>query len=117
MIHDGTTYDLWSEKYTLGRIIHRFRKENNISAKRFIDLVGNRISKTYLHRIEKKGEIPSPELICRISLVVGYKTETLLEIAKDEKLFVYSQRLDKKYKKALDSYNKNKEEKQWNIKK
>lgn len=82
---------------TFGSIVQSHRKEKKWTVKAFIEQLGNDISPAYITKIEVYGEIPSPTLICRIAKVFNLEYQYLLGIAKNEKIKIYSDLLEKKY--------------------
>jgi transcriptional regulator with XRE-family HTH domain len=64
----------------LGRRLRELREQRGLTVRQFADC----IEKTpgYVSRIEARGEIPSPELLCVIADVYGVKAEELLDLAK-----------------------------------
>lgn len=69
-----------------GDLIQERRKKLNLTQEAFLLLLGDqKKSKTYLTQIERHGEIPTPQLICRMAVVLGFRAVWLLEIAKKEK--------------------------------
>jgi transcriptional regulator with XRE-family HTH domain len=64
----------------LGRRLRELREQRGLTVRQ----VADRIEKTpgYVSRIEVRGEIPSPELLCVIADVYGVEAEKLLDLAK-----------------------------------
>jgi ribosome-binding protein aMBF1 (putative translation factor) len=57
----------------------------------------NEISLSYITQVEKHGEIPSRELICRLARVLELDLPQMLELAKQGKLKQFSKSLEAKY--------------------
>jgi transcriptional regulator with XRE-family HTH domain len=93
---------------SLGEIVRSYRKEKGLSAKEFIELLGGFVSPAFITKLEVYGEIPSPELICKIADVIECPAEKLLDLAKESKINGYHDSLEKKYKDALGLYRKQK---------
>lgn len=66
------------------------------------------ISPAYVTRVEQYGEIPSPEMIIRMSEVLRLDLEQLIEAAKRSKLEIFKERLDSKYDEAVVLFRKSK---------
>jgi transcriptional regulator with XRE-family HTH domain len=67
-----------------------------------------RISPGYLSRIEGRGEIPAPELLCRMAGEYGCDVEELLELAKQAQLKAVEQQIDSKQSEALKLFRRSK---------
>ena len=65
---------------TLGQYLRRLREQNGLTVRQFAGC----IKKTpgYVSRIETRGEIPSPELLCAIADVYHVAPEDLLDLSK-----------------------------------
>lgn len=73
------------------------------------DLAGKLgVSPGYVSRIEGRGEIPSPEMICRIADVLEIKAEQLLELAAEDVLNRTKEDLSQKHTEALRLYRRKK---------
>jgi transcriptional regulator with XRE-family HTH domain len=72
--------------------------------------LADKIRKTagYVSKIEVRGEIPSPEMIIRLSEVLNADVEELIEIAKNEKSKEASQAVQRKYDDGLKMYRQSK---------
>lgn len=62
----------------------------------------------YISKIEARGEIPSPEMICKLAEVLGAKPDDLIEIAKAVKANEVSRAVQQKYDDGLTLYRKSK---------
>ena len=73
--------------------------------------LAERIGKTpgYVSRIEARGEIPSPELICELARELGVRPEELLDLAKKSHLEKAAQTIEEKQRTALNLFRKAKE--------
>ncbi len=85
---------------TFGSIVQSHRREKGWTVKAFIEQLGKDISPAYITKIEVHGEIPSPELICKIADVLNIEYEKLLNPAKNDKVKHFTETLEKKYQKA-----------------
>ena len=94
-----------------GEIIKSYRKEKGLTVKEFISKLGGGITPAYVTQIEVYAKIPSPELVCKIADVIGYESETLLNIAKNNKVEDYLNLIEKKHTDALWLYRKQKNSK------
>lgn len=63
----------------------------------------------YISRIEGKGEIPGPELVIKLSEVLGLDVEKMMELAANEKASESSQQVQQKFEKAFVLYRKGKQ--------
>lgn len=89
----------------LGHLIQSLRKSKGWTVKEFIEKLGEqRVSPAYMTKIEVYGEIPSPELICRIADVLGGDQKKLIELAKEHKVTSFEKALEEKYQKAVGMY-------------
>jgi transcriptional regulator with XRE-family HTH domain len=91
-------------KKTFGEKIQAYRRGKGWTVKQFIEKLGNDLSPSYVTKIEVHGEIPSPELICKIADVFGIKEQELLEDAKEIKVQQFEDGLSKKYQRAVGLY-------------
>lgn len=96
---------------SFGELIQRLRREKNWTVKEFIEKLGEIISPAYMTKIEVHGEIPKPELICKMADVFKYDVNELLECAKQHKVKKFSKTLKDKYDKAFGLYRSQKNEK------
>ena len=96
------------DKLSFGELVQVLRKSKGWTVKDMIGELESKgqesISAAYITRIEQYGEIPSPELICRIADVFSYDEEKLLECAKRIKVEKFSKSLKEKYRKAAGLY-------------
>ncbi len=106
-----------NETTSFGELIQRLRKEKNWKVQSFIEKLGpigrdkKKLSPAYITKIEVHGEIPNPEVICKIAEVLGYDLEKLLNSAKQRKLKKYEKSLEEKYEKATTFYRTQKRKK------
>lgn len=86
---------------TFGQIIRIKREEHDWTGQELLDRVKKHIdgslSTSYLSRIEKVGEIPSPKLTQALSIVLGIEPEELFEQARKEKIMKFTQEIEKTY--------------------
>jgi transcriptional regulator with XRE-family HTH domain len=68
----------------LGRRIRELRTNRGLSVRQFADLLDK--SSAYISKIEARGEIPSPELLCKMVDILKANLEELLRLAKDAHL-------------------------------
>lgn len=68
----------------------------------------DRIGKTpgYVSRMEVRGEIPSPELLCEIAEIHKVRPEELLQLAKQSQLEKVEKLIDGKQASALSLHRK-----------
>ena len=84
--------------FYLGRIIKEYREKNNLTGKEFINIIGENFSSSYLTKIEKYEEIPSPDIVIKIAKVCNLHVRAALSNAKFFLLTRYADELDKRYK-------------------
>jgi transcriptional regulator with XRE-family HTH domain len=88
----------------LGQRLRELREQRGLTVRQFAD----RIKKTpgYVSRIEARGEIPSPELLCEIAGVYDIAPEELLRLAKQCYLHRTEREVEAKNVSALALYRK-----------
>lgn len=89
-----------------GERIRDVRNKQQLTVRVFAERVG--LSPGYISRIEGRGEIPTPEVICRMSSVLGVMAEELLELAKAEMVERTTQEITQKQAEALRLFRKKK---------
>jgi len=91
---------------TLGRRLRELREQQGLTVRQLAE----RVKKTpgYVSRIEARGEIPSPELLCEIAGVYHVTPEELLELAKQCYLERAARELESKNSFALALYRREK---------
>lgn len=93
---------------TFGDIIQECRKQKGWTVREFIEKLGIDLSPAYITKIEIHGEIPSPELICRMADVFGLSEKRLWETAKSNKMESISETMEAKYQKVAGLYRQKK---------
>ncbi len=88
----------------LGKKLREFRRDRNLTVREFAKQIDK--SPGYVSRIEARGEIPSPELICRIAEFYSVQPEELLELAKAGQLDRVEQDLDARHQEALTLFRR-----------
>lgn len=89
---------------SFGILIQKLRKGKKWTVKEFIEKLEVKVSPTYITKIEVYGEIPKPELICKMAEVFNYNEQKLLNEAKENKVYRFQEALSEKYKKAVGMY-------------
>jgi transcriptional regulator with XRE-family HTH domain len=91
---------------TLGRRLRELREKQGFTVRQF----AGRIKKTpgYVSRIEVRGDIPSPELLCEIAGVYHISPKELLDLAKQCYLKRTECELEAKNSSALALYRREK---------
>lgn len=97
-----------NQNLPLGERVRLFRKNNGLSAIQFIKMLDRDLSPAFITKLEVHGDIPSPELICKIADVINYPAENLLKEARESKLKDYHKSLEKKHRDTLAWYRKQK---------
>jgi transcriptional regulator with XRE-family HTH domain len=93
----------------MGKLAERVKAKRlqlKIGVREFAELVG--VSAGYVSRVEVRGEIPSPELICKIGALLGVEPDELLDLAKDDILARTTEDLSQRHKEALRLYRRKK---------
>lgn len=85
--------------------LRELREEANLSVRKAASLLGK--SPGYLSRIEGRGEIPSPELLCEMATLYKANIEELLDLAKTESLENVQRQIEVKQSEALRLFRKN----------
>jgi transcriptional regulator with XRE-family HTH domain len=85
---------------SFGEIIKHRRRAKGWTVREFLAKLGENMSPSYITRIEIRGEIPSPELTCRMAEVLDVDLKTLLGYAKTDKIKSLINVVDKKYEQA-----------------
>jgi transcriptional regulator with XRE-family HTH domain len=91
-------------KKTFGEMVQFYRREKGWTVKEFIEKLGGKLSPTYVTKIEVHGEIPKPEVICKIAGVFGLDEQKLLAAAKELKVQKFEESLEKRYQQAAGLY-------------
>jgi len=63
----------------------------------------------YISRIEGKGEIPGPDMVIKLSEVLGLDPEAMINLATREKVNETSQQVHQKFENAFMLYRKGKQ--------
>lgn len=91
-------------KQAFGEIIQYHRLKNGWTVKEFISKLDMTISPTYVTKIELHNEIPAPEVICAMALILKLDAKKLCAAALENKVQSFKDSLENKYKKALEYY-------------
>ena len=83
----------------LGKRLRELRRDRDLTVREFAHEIDK--SPGYVSRIEARGEIPSPELICQITEFYAVTPEELLELAKAGHMDRVEQDLEVKHQEAL----------------
>lgn len=90
----------------LGDRIRELRHQQGLTVRAFADILGK--SPGYVSRVEARGEIPSPALLCAMAAALGEPEKSLLSLAKSEQLQRFSDQLDDKQAKGVSLYRRSK---------
>jgi transcriptional regulator with XRE-family HTH domain len=93
----------------MGRVglkIQSLRQKHSITIRALAEAVGKTAG--YLSRVETRGEIPSPELLCQIAEVLKEEPETLIGLAKQDQLQRVEEQIEQKATEALSLYRRSK---------
>ncbi|MFL5330233.1 MAG: helix-turn-helix domain-containing protein [Gemmataceae bacterium] len=82
------------------------RIAKRISVRDFAELLG--VTAGYISRIEVRGEIPSPTMICAFAHMLHLNAKTLLDLAKDDVVARTEKDLTARHGQALRLYRKGK---------
>ena len=88
----------------LSEHLRELRERKGLTVRALADLIGK--SPGYISRIEGRGEVPSPELLCKLAEVYGVGPEKLLELAKTSQLQRAEEDIDAKHASALALFRK-----------
>jgi transcriptional regulator with XRE-family HTH domain len=103
---------MYDKNITFGDLIKELRKKKNWTVKDLNDRLKERIGKTFSHayitQIEVHNEIPKADMICALADILGYDSDKLLSLARENRVIKYSQSLTEKYQKAHALYKKQK---------
>ena len=91
----------------LGERLRQLRRDRGDTVREFAELIEKTAG--YVSRIEGRGEVPSPELLCRIAEVYAIDPEELLQLAKQSQLERTERDISAKYASALALYRKEKQ--------
>jgi transcriptional regulator with XRE-family HTH domain len=86
----------------MGKLAERMKAKRlqlKIGVREFAELLG--VSAGYVSRVEVRGEIPSPELICKIGDLLEVELDELLDLAKDDVLARTKEDLSQRHTEAL----------------
>lgn len=89
---------------SFGSRIKELRASNGWTVRELAERIGKTAG--YISQIEGRGEIPSPELICRFGEIFEVKPELLLELAKQDQLDKAESDIAEKHQAALTLYRK-----------
>jgi transcriptional regulator with XRE-family HTH domain len=93
----------------MGKLADRVKAKRlqlKIGVREFAEQLG--VSAGYVSRIEVRGEIPSPELICKIGDLLEVELEELLDLAKHDVLARTKEDLSQRHTEALRLYRRKK---------
>ncbi len=93
----------------MGKLAEKIKAERlklKIGVREFAERLG--VSPGYLSRVEVRGEIPSPELICKIGDLLGIEPEELLDLAKEDVLARTKDDLGQRHSEVLRLYRRKK---------
>lgn len=88
----------------LGKRLRELRQSREFGVREFAELIEK--SAGYVSRIEGRGEIPSPELLCKIAGIYQVEPAELLELAKQIQLKQIEEDIDIRQASALALFRK-----------
>lgn len=88
----------------LGDRLRQLRTTSGYSVRDLADRLGK--TGGYISRIEVRGEIPSPELLCAIADIFKVAPEGLLQLAKADQIVKTERDIDAKHASTLSLYRK-----------
>lgn len=88
----------------LSRKLKELRTKKGLTVREFAKKIGK--SPGYVSRIEVRGEVPSPELLCAIASIFRAKPESLLALAKEAQLEQAAKTIDQRQMSALALHRK-----------
>jgi transcriptional regulator with XRE-family HTH domain len=90
----------------LSQKLRELRETSGLTARAVAEHLGK--SPGYISRVEGRGEIPSPELLCRFAALYGVPPEELLGLAKDRQLERAAEDIEARQQAALTLFRKGK---------
>lgn len=90
----------------LSKRLKELREKKDLTVRKFAHLLDK--TPGYISRVEGRGEIPSPELLCAMAKVLGVQPEELLELAKEGQLKRTEEDIDARQQEALTLFRKGK---------
>lgn len=88
----------------LGKYLQQARQKRGMTVRALAEEIKK--SAGYISRIEVRDEIPSSELLCQISMVLGEKPEILLDLAKSDLLCRAKKQIEQKSSEALSLFRR-----------
>ena len=92
---------------SFGELVQKLRKDKGWTVREFIERLcpvsaeKEKVSPSYITRIEQYDEIPSPEVMLKIAEILEYDVDTLWKYARAIKVKKFEYTLDKKYQEAF----------------
>lgn len=105
----GEQWNGWQmtrETMKLGALIRNLRRTEGLTVRQLASEVGR--TPGYISRVETRGEIPSPELICRLADALGAAPGQLLNFAESDVVGRKKRDIQEKHKTALKLYRRTK---------
>ncbi len=99
-------WDMTREPKELGAWIRNLRRTEGLTVRQLASAV--RRTPGYISRVEARGEIPSPELICRLADALGAAPGYLLNLAESDVVARKKRDIQTKHKTALELYRRSK---------
>jgi hypothetical protein len=82
-----------------GTLVRGSREFHRLTIKQFIEKLGNCVSSTYITKIERYGEIPSPKMVVKIVHVLNeLNLDVMMHLARQQKIQKYSDMMNEVYK-------------------
>ncbi len=92
------------DRLSFGETVQDLRRKKRWTVKNFIEHLDLDVSPAYITKIEIHGEIPNPNIICKIADAFDMDYEDLLSTAKTDKVKYFKESLEKKYVRAAGLY-------------
>jgi transcriptional regulator with XRE-family HTH domain len=90
----------------LGKRLKKLRDESGLSVRGLAEKVG--VTPGYISRIEARGEVPSPEFLCKLAAQFDVRPEALLDFAKKAQLQKVAGEITTRQQSALALFRKGK---------
>lgn len=80
-----------------GKSIREARKEKGLTVDQLINLLGVKLSRSYINKVELHGEIPSAQLMAKIALALNMDLREMYAGAKTILILRYTREIETRY--------------------
>lgn len=99
LVKDAAVMPVIVYESPLAERLRSLRKRSGFGVQEVAERLGK--SAGYISRIERRGDVPTPELLCEIAGVYGVSARGLLDLAQKSQVERFSLELEAKYRQAL----------------